>query len=154
MYKTWAQLPVFLSRFATLAPLPGKRMITGMHQERLLDAAQFIEANLFADIRAADIASAVWTSERSLQRHFSGMVGESLASFVRGRRLTRAAERLHQGEPVDRLSVDLSARGTAMSRAMNTGTDTGTETDIDTTSRGADSGVSWCAHVLWAHALR
>ena len=70
-----------------------------MHQERLLDAAHFIENNLFEDIRAADIASQICLSERSLQRHFTQHVGESLASFVRGRRLTRAAERLHQGAP-------------------------------------------------------
>ncbi len=38
-----------------------------MHQERLLDAAHFIENNLFEDIRAADIASQICLSERSLQ---------------------------------------------------------------------------------------
>lgn len=70
-----------------------------MDRHKLLNAAEFIEKNLLEPIQLADIAAAALLSERSLQRHFSAMVGESLASFVRGRRLTRAAERLLAGEP-------------------------------------------------------
>ena len=55
-----------------------------MHRDRLLYAGEYLEANLFEPLTMEDIASASAMSLRSLQRHFVGAVGESLASYVRG----------------------------------------------------------------------
>ena len=68
-----------------------------MDKERLLYAGEFLENNLFEPLTAEDIAASAAMSLRSLQRHFADSVGESLASYVRGRRLTQAAQQLVQG---------------------------------------------------------
>ena len=68
-----------------------------MDKERLLYAGEFLENNLFEPLTAEDIAASAAMSLRSLQRHFADSVGESLASYVRGRRLTLAAQQLVQG---------------------------------------------------------
>ena len=63
-----------------------------MDKERLLYAGEFLENNLFEPLTVEDIAASAAMSLRSLQRHFADSVGESLASYVRGRRLTQAAQ--------------------------------------------------------------
>ena len=68
-----------------------------MDRDRLLYAGEFLERHLFEPLTAEDIASSAAMSLRSLQRHFVGTVGESLASYVRGRRLTHAAQQLVLG---------------------------------------------------------
>ena len=78
-----------------------------MHRDRLLYAGEYLEANLFEPLTMEDIASASAMSLRSLQRHFVGAVGESLASYVRGRRLTQAAQQLVLGhEDILSLALD------------------------------------------------
>ena len=68
-----------------------------MNKDRLLYAGEFLERNLFEPLTAEDLAAAAAMSLRSLQRHFADSVGESLASYVRGRRLTHAARQLVMG---------------------------------------------------------
>jgi AraC family transcriptional regulator len=68
-----------------------------MDRDRLLYAGEFLESNLFEPLTAQDIAASAAMSLRSLQRHFTDSVGESLASYVRGRRLTLAARQLVLG---------------------------------------------------------
>ena len=70
-----------------------------MNKDRLLYAGEFLEQNLFEPLTADDLAAAAAMSLRSLQRHFAESVGESLASYVRGRRLTHAARQLVMGHP-------------------------------------------------------
>ena len=70
-----------------------------MNKDRLLYAGEFLERNLFEPLTAEDLAAAAAMSLRSLQRHFADSVGESLASYVRGRRLTHAARQLVMGHP-------------------------------------------------------
>jgi len=65
--------------------------------DRLLQAGAFLEAHLDEPFALAEVAGAAALSLRSLQRHFSAEVGESLASYLRGRRLTLAAQRLVAG---------------------------------------------------------
>ena len=78
-----------------------------MHRDRLLYAGEYLEANLFEPLTMEDIAAASAMSLRSLQRHFVGAVGESLASYVRGRRLTQAAQQLVLGhEDILSLALD------------------------------------------------
>ena len=80
-----------------------------MHRDRLLYAGEYLEANLFEPLTMDDIASASAMSLRSLQRHFGECVGESLASYVRGRRLTLAAQELVLGHQ-DILSLALDCQ--------------------------------------------
>lgn len=61
-------------------------------------AIEFIESNLFEDLSAAKIAKACAVSEFHFSRRFSRRHGESVMSYVRGRRLDFAAQRL-VGEP-------------------------------------------------------
>ena len=51
-----------------------------MDKERLLYAGEFLENNLFEPLTAEDIAASAAMTLRSVQRHFAGSVGESLAS--------------------------------------------------------------------------
>ena len=68
-----------------------------MDKERLLYAGEFLGNSLFEPQTGEDTAASAAMSLRSLQRHFADSVGESLASYVRGRRLTLAAQQLVQG---------------------------------------------------------
>lgn len=74
---------------------------------QLLRAAAFIEQELTAAIDLAAIADAACTAPRTLQRLFSDHVGEGVMAFVRGRRLTAAAQLLKQpGASVTRIALD------------------------------------------------
>ena len=74
---------------------------------RLLRAAAFIERELTAPIDLAAIADAACVSPRTLQRLFTDHVGEGVMAFVRGRRLTSAAQLLKQpGASVTRIALD------------------------------------------------
>lgn len=68
-----------------------------MIRDRLLYAGEYLETYLFEDVSLEALASKAAMSVRSLQRHFGDSVGESLAGYVRGRRLTAAAWLLSQG---------------------------------------------------------
>ena len=68
-----------------------------MIRDRLLYVGEYLEQYLFEAVTLEDLASTAAMSVRSLQRHFGGLVGENLAGYVRGRRLTAAARRLSQG---------------------------------------------------------
>lgn len=74
---------------------------------RLLRAAEFIERELTAAIDLAAIADAACVAPRTLQRLFTDHVGEGVMTFVRGRRLTAAAQLLKQpGASVTRIAFD------------------------------------------------
>lgn len=74
---------------------------------RLLRAAAFIERELTAPIDLAAIADAACVAPRTLQRLFTDHVGEGVMAFVRGRRLTSAAQLLKQpGASVTRIALD------------------------------------------------
>lgn len=80
-----------------------------MNPERLLRAGAFMEAHLCDPFDLEEVADVAAMSLRSLQRHFADAVGESLASFVRGRRLTLAAQQLVAGHG-DILSLALDCQ--------------------------------------------
>lgn len=74
---------------------------------RLLRASAFVERELTANIDLAAIADAACVAPRTLQRLFIDHVGEGVMAFVRGRRLTAAAQLLKQpGASVTRIAFD------------------------------------------------
>lgn len=70
-------------------------------------ALWYIETHLHADLSLEAIAGAVYVSRFHLSRAFPESTGRSLASYVRGRRLSEAAKVLAEGAP-DILDVALS----------------------------------------------
>ena len=80
-----------------------------MSRDRLLRAGAFLDKHLFDPIQPEDIAAASALSLRSLQRHFATAVGESLSGYLRGRRLTHAAQQLVLGHQ-DILSLALDCQ--------------------------------------------
>ena len=61
----------------------------------------FIEHNIDGDLSTSAIASKFGFSERHLQRLFKNETGETLAGFIRRRRMEKAAQILAEtGEPV------------------------------------------------------
>lgn len=59
--------------------------------ERIQAAVDFIENNLGQEITPSTVASAVGFSEYHFHRIFQGMLGESVAEYIRKRRLSEAA---------------------------------------------------------------
>lgn len=62
--------------------------------ERIQAAIDFIEDRLFQDVNTADVCSAIGFSEYHFHRVFQGMLGESVAAYMRKRRLSEAAKQL------------------------------------------------------------
>lgn len=63
-------------------------------QAAVLRAVDFIEGRLESEITLTDVADAAGLSVFHFSRVFRGMVGDSVAEYIRKRRLTLAAERL------------------------------------------------------------
>lgn len=71
-------------------------------------AIAFIENHLYEPIRASDIAGAVPYSYYHFHRYFSAVMGESIGSYIRNRRLTQAAwELVHTEKRVLDIGVSL-----------------------------------------------
>ena len=70
-----------------------------MSRDRLLRLSDYLERYLFEPLEIGDLAAQSALSTRSLQRCFSTQVGEGLVGYLRGRRLSRAAELLLNGHP-------------------------------------------------------
>jgi AraC family transcriptional regulator len=64
--------------------------------EKMNSAIEYIEERLEADIDYAELASLVGCTEYHLSRIFPFITGQSLSLYIRRRRLSRAAEELHQ----------------------------------------------------------
>lgn len=104
---SWALIPHWLlcsvPDLAEWRPQRGQKSACSMPEN-------FWRNNLFEPLTAEDIAASAAMSLRSLQRHFADSVGESLASYVRGRRLTPSRPATGAGtfgysRPGPRLSV-------------------------------------------------
>jgi len=64
--------------------------------EKMNLAVEYIEQRLESEIDYAELASLVGCSEYHLSRIFPFITGQSLSLYIRRRRLSRAAEELHQ----------------------------------------------------------
>lgn len=62
--------------------------------ERIQAAIDFIEERLFEDVELSQVSSAIGFSEYHFHRVFQGMLGESVAAYMRKRRLSEAAKQL------------------------------------------------------------
>src|SRR3954470_12793987 len=71
-------------------------------------ALWFIETHFAGELSLAAIAAAAGVSRYHLSRAFDAATGSSAMAYVRGRRLTLAAQALAKGAP-DILSVALAA---------------------------------------------
>lgn len=76
-------------------------------EERFLAAIAYIEARLAEPLRLAEVASYAGWSPPYFSRLFRSLTGEPFGSYVRRRRLTRAAQRLRAGGASPRL-IDLA----------------------------------------------
>jgi AraC family transcriptional regulator len=73
----------------------------------VLRAVEFIEQRLDRDVSLSDVAAAAGLSVYHFSRVFKGTVGDSVAAYIRKRRLTLAAERLAEsGTPVMSAALD------------------------------------------------
>ncbi len=63
-----------------------------MNDEQIIGKAiVFIENNLYEPIAACDVAKAVSYSYYHFHRYFQAVMGETIGSYIRSRRLTQAA---------------------------------------------------------------
>lgn len=62
--------------------------------ERIRAAIDFIEDHLSEEISVASVAALVGFSEYHFHRIFQGMLGESVAAYIRKRRISEAAKQL------------------------------------------------------------
>lgn len=62
--------------------------------ERIQAAIDFIEERLSQDVNPSDVCAAIGFSEYHFHRVFQGMLGESVAAYMRKRRLSEAAKQL------------------------------------------------------------
>lgn len=62
--------------------------------ERIQAAIDFIEERLWQDVNSSDVCCAIGFSEYHFHRVFQGMLGESVAAYMRKRRLSEAAKQL------------------------------------------------------------
>ena len=62
---------------------------------RMLKAIEYIERRLTGELSLADVAGAAGLSNYHFSRLFSEVAGEPMTSYIRRRRLTEAARRLH-----------------------------------------------------------
>ena len=75
------------------------------YQERILKVLLYIQSNLYEDLSLEELAHLACFSPYHFHRIFHGMVGETLAGYIRRLRLERAAQLLVQG---DRSVTDLA----------------------------------------------
>ncbi len=68
--------------------------MSGFYFERIQVGLDFVEANLEDDVALSEIARAAGVSQWHFQRMFRCLTGEPLKTYIRGRRLANALERL------------------------------------------------------------
>ncbi|PWT94282.1 MAG: hypothetical protein C5B53_13600 [Candidatus Melainabacteria bacterium] len=64
------------------------------YTKSILAAIDFIEGHLFEDFTLAEVAAGIGFSEYHFHRIFHGMLGETMASYIRKRRVSEAAKLL------------------------------------------------------------
>ncbi len=69
------------------------------YQQRILKVLLYIQNNLYKPLNLEHLAKIACFSPYHFHRIFRGMVGETLAAYVRRLRLERAAQRLQYGQP-------------------------------------------------------
>lgn len=67
-------------------------MVKQSHLEMVISSIEFIEHSLLDPITVPDVCKHIAMSAWEFQRLFRALVGDSIGSYIRGRRLTRAAE--------------------------------------------------------------
>lgn len=77
--------------------------------ERIQAAIDFIEERLSEDVQPGQVSSAIGFSEYHFHRVFQGMLGESVAAYMRKRRLSEAAKKL-RNTPAAILDIALESR--------------------------------------------
>jgi len=77
--------------------------------ERFLKGVAYLEAHLDEALTAADVAAAACYSVFHYGRLFQALTGDTVMGHVRARRLTLAAERLSNGDPVRLIELALDA---------------------------------------------
>src|SRR5271170_7821526 len=76
------------------------------YRERITAAVDYIEDNLFEEISAGVVAAQIGFSEYHFHRIFQGMLGESVAGYIRKRRLSEAAVSLKSStKPILELAI-------------------------------------------------
>lgn len=90
------------------------------YRKALERAVIYIEANLSEDIRVEDVAKAAGYSYYHLNRQFFALLGESIGSYIKKRRLANAAKRLlYTEERIIDIAVDSGFESSeAFSRAF------------------------------------
>jgi AraC family transcriptional regulator len=64
------------------------------YTESILAAIDYIEGSLFEELTLAEVAARIGFSEYHFHRVFHGMLGETMASYIRKRRISEAAKLL------------------------------------------------------------
>lgn len=77
--------------------------------EQIQRAIDFIEEHLSDDVNPSDVCTAIGFSEYHFHRVFQGMLGESVAAYMRKRRLSEAAKQLRNSSNAI-LDIALSSR--------------------------------------------
>lgn len=75
----------------------------GQHFTNVLEAIEFIEANLRESIKVQDVCNLSDLSPWQFQRVFRALVGDSIGNYIRGRRLTLAAYALQKSSSPARI---------------------------------------------------
>ena len=77
--------------------------------DRLLRSLRFIEDHLDEPFEATDVAAAASLSPWHFARIFQALTGDTVMGYVRRRRLTEAAQRLADGDPVRLIELALDS---------------------------------------------